>query len=166
MIPGNNGNMSVVSDVNLIAEGRSTFNVTKSVNKQSMTLGQTQNTLLAKSQKGISGVASASMTKGEFEDHMPKIKIKMMLNSDKSSYEEGNRVETSEPENKRTHTLPMASVINQVRETEAEQRVQTQGSHIVVTEGNNEPLFNADGSPKVAEKEEAPRQSIDRRSIS
>ena len=57
------------------------------------------------------------MTKGEFEEHMPKIKIKMMLNSDKSSFE-GNRVETSEPENKRLNTLPMNSAINQVRETE------------------------------------------------
>ena len=43
VIPGNNS----VNDVNLIAEGRSTFN--KSGNKHNMTLGQTQNTLLARS---------------------------------------------------------------------------------------------------------------------
>ena len=105
------------------------------------------------------------MTKGEFEEHMPKIKIKMMLNSDKSSFE-GNRVETSEPENKRLNTLPMNSAINQVRETEAEQRLQTQGSHIVVTEGSNEPQFFAESSPTAAAAVKKRKKLRDRRSTS
>ena len=48
-----------------------------------MTLGHTQNTLLAKSQKGvISGIPSGNQSTDNMEETMPKIKIKMMLNSD------------------------------------------------------------------------------------
>lgn len=137
MIPINSG-----SDATLIAEGRSTFDFK---NKGPMTLGHTQNTLLAKSQKGvISGIPSGNQSTDNMEETMPKIKIKMMLNSDKSF--EMVEPESSAPERQRLHTLPM-NTLGKVREgVENNERVETRGSHIVVTEGSNEPQFYASGS--------------------